>query len=271
MTRPVRRLYCAGTRKDFKYIIASNKAEASQLLGMECRVPDPDDIRHFWKVSRISEMSAKERHAKFGISRQAANYMRRRGGDDLPHLRDVERKRRRDRIANILTQFPGIRFKEVLKLSKSSAGTIKRVAREMGYHFTVGRRIPDDQTLIELATGRTWREFAKVVGLRLATLRHYIYKRPELTAALRKVRKAQPTGAAARGKINLLKVKQLGQQGMSAYSIAELLNCEQMAVRFHLLRWGKEFPHEFPPPYGNKRKTVRTVARRDGGSTDQPG
>lgn len=269
MKRIIRRLYVAGKGKSMVWTMAHNMAEAAQKLNRECRVPNADDMRLFWTMSGIATMTAKERREKFGISRQAANYWRRKGGNDLPKRSTVDTQQRIDRVKKVFARFRRISAGEAAKLAHVTAPVVRQVAAEVGYKLATHRRIPEDSELVALATGRTWREFADAAGVRLATLRNYIYKKPELAEQIRRVRKAQPQGLAGAFKLDLQKVWTLGQRGVTAYAIAEEMKVENMTIRAHLMKWGKEYPDAFPPPYGNKRSTREPVAGGNGGVGDQ--
>lgn len=264
------RLYVVGFGKHILYTLAPTMALAKATLGDDCRVPNSDDIRAFWEVSGLSTMSVKERLERLGISRQTLHYWRKKGGGDLPRRVDLERILKERRIIDVIKASSGISAKEAAALAKSTPKTVRRVAEEHGLKLTPARRMPSDEKLIELSAGRTWREFADVVGLRMATLRNYIYRNKALAAEIRKVRKPATTGMKATRKLNLKKVKQMGQKGMTAYAIAEALRVEQMTIRAHLMRWGKEKPNDYPPPYGKRLPPGNSVDSGNGGNERQP-
>lgn len=266
MTRQIQRLYVTGKNKQFKYCMASSLSEASVKLGAEARVPDADDMRTFWHKSGIGQMSDKQRIEKFGITRQAAHYWRRKGGIPVEARRDIRLERRETRIRQILEKFPNMSASAVASMAKTTTDAVRQVAADHKLLLGGRRQMPPDDALISFATGRTWREFADAVGLKLATLRQYIYARPELSERIRKVRKAVGN---SRKKIDLTKVRLMGQRGMSAYAISEAMKVEIATIRSHLIKLGKEFPDEFPPPYGKRCTPSRSLDVSDGGDVRQ--
>lgn len=264
------RLYVAGYGAHMVYTLANSFKLAVETLGAGTRVPDSDDIRNFWKISNIASLTEKERMEKFGVSRQALHYWRRKGGTDLVCRADYDRLEREKRVLQVLTEHPGASAKEIAGIAKTSIALVRRVADANNIKLFTLRRMPTDEQLIELAAGKTWRELADAVGMRLACLRNYVYKNKALSEQIRKVRKPAPTGIkAALNKVDLKKVRQMGQKGMTAYAIAEALKVEQMTIRAHLMRWGKERPDDFPPPYGKRLPPGKPVDGGHGGSERQ--
>lgn len=269
--RRTRRLYVTGVRAQLRFHVASTMAEATAFFGAEARVPDSDEVRVFWARTGIGHMNDKQRMEKFGVSRQTVNNWRRKGGPDLQtigRIKTLEYKKKLEQTIAVVGLLP---INEMVNASGIPFRSLRTVAKNMGIKFPSAHRPISDEKMVELATGKTWREFANATGFKLASLRQYVYSRPELAAAIRKVRKPAGCENLSRGKRSALvqKIRDMGHMGVSAYRIAETLGIEMMSVRYHLLKMGKENPDEFYAPYGNKRKTGEPVAGSDGGVADR--
>lgn len=268
------RLYVTGKEPDLQFVLAPSLKEACEKLSAEARVPDSDEVRRFWATSGILKMSAKARQEKFNVSRQTIANWRRKGGRDLrtlPMQRKHEHRTKFIEVYEALGLLPLSHMKEATGLS---VRTLHKIVKEMGLAFPSGKAaVLTNDELLKLAVGKTWQEFAKAAGLKLAVLRQRVYADPVLSAKVREVRKAAkpPQGKKGRVKVSLLKIKAMGHKGVSAYRIAEILGVEMMSVRYHLKKMGKEHPDEFYPPYGHKRKTGEPVDGSDGGSADHEG
>lgn len=261
----VARLYVTGQSASLRWCVAPSLVEAMKKLGKDARVPDSDDMRFFWIKSGIAEMSIDERAATFGVSRQTLNNWRRKGGSDLQKVAEVRKGQKTRKCQQLLRDFPDLHMSELLHMTRLAAPQIRKIAADMGITIvSKHKKIPSDEELVKLANGRTWRELAEVAGVKLATLRAYIYSKPALADEVRKVRKAIPAGPVSQGKLDLIKVREMGKKGMTAYAIAEVLKCEMMTIRNHLKKWGKESPREFPKPYGTLARARKAVARRNG-------
>lgn len=269
MSRTTNRLYVAGHGNYMVFTLATCLNEAKGTLGIDCRTPDSDDIRNFWKISGIANMTTKERLEKFNVSRQTVHHWRKKGGEDLKKRSDIVREEREKRIVAIIKKHPDKGVEAIAELANACTSTVRKVAAARGLKLASVKKMPSDDELVQLATGRTWREFAEAVGLKLATLRNHIYTRKELAERIRQVRKRAAMGHHSKGRINLKKVRKLGQMGMSAYMIAEKFKVEQMTIRAHLMKWGKEKPDEFFPPYGKRRPPGQSVDGSNGGIDGQ--
>lgn len=263
------RLYVSGPKDALKWAIAPFLEEAADTLGPDTRVPDPDDIRVFWQTSGIADMTDAERLEKFNVSRQTVHNWRAKGGDDL--LRRSERIaiERDARIRQILTTTPNISSSIAAAHAQTRAQNVIRIAREMGITLAKNRKMPPNDELVKIAAGKTWREIADAVGLRLSSLRTYIYKDKALSEAIRAVRKAAPIGSKAHGKIPVQKIQAMGKRGVTAYLIAETLKVEYMTVRACLKRLEKEQENANQKRTRKQRATGNPVAGSDGGSVGQ--
>ena len=268
------RLYVCGHGRTLRWCVASSMKDAKANLQTESvRVPDPDDIRHFWNMSGIAALNANDQATTFGVSRQTVNNWRRKG-----NLKTVTQERiasKANRCRMTIRTMPGLSICQVASMLRMSPKKVAEIAQECGMDIPfrmIKRKMPTDDELLRMADGRTWREFADVAGVRMATLRHYIYAHPELAEAIRRVRKPVVAGRSNIPKLDLKKARALGKKGATAYTIAEQLKCEMMTIRAHLQRWGKESPDEFYEPYGTRpriKRSGRVVAGSDGRKPEQ--
>lgn len=263
------RLYVSGSGSFTKWATANTLQEAQQKLGPTTRTADDDDCRAVWMTERVFEMSEQEIREKFGVTRQTADLWRRRGGSDLPmrqgnhSIRAVRRilKALDDDLGNSKTKF------RIMKDARVSAKTVEAFAEKMNYQLAPSKRRPSDEELIELQRGRTWHELANVVGIKLCSLRHYVYSKPELSKALRAVRASRTSGLAAHGLIPIEKIRELYEEGVSAYRISILLQLEQMTVRYWIRKWTKEDKNE---QASQRRKTPAAVAGSNKRAASKP-
>jgi len=254
-----RRLYVYGVGDSMIYCTASSREEAQAQLGVDVRCPDPDDARNFWRLARVSELTGQEIREQFGVSRQTiCNWWKKAGGGDLPRRADHLEQQRLNKLRGVLLSSPPTSASQVARQVNVSVSMVKQLAGEMGVSLAQWQKRPSDAELIEMAKGRTWLEFADAVGLKLSTLRTYIYARPELSEAIRKVREPARTGVHAHGKLDKEKVLQLRKEGHSVYMIAQILRVEQMSVRHLIRRLAQEAADDSS---SHKRKTASSVAR----------
>lgn len=254
-----RRLYVYGVGDSMIYCTASSREEAQAQLGVDVRCPDPDDVRNFWRLARVSELTGQEIREQFGVSRQTiCNWWHKAGGGDLPRRADHLEKERTDKLRKVLLTMQDKSATGVARKTNVTVSRVRKLAQDMGISLDKWQRRPSDAQLIEMAKGRTWMEFADAVGLRLSTLRTYVYARPELAKAIREVRAPARTGVYAHGKLDKEKVLQLRKEGHSAYMIAQILRVEQMSVRHLLRRLAQE---EEDDSSRHKRKAASSVAR----------
>lgn len=233
-----RRLYVSGSGDALTYCTANSAEEAQQTLGISCRTADPDDLRVVWRLAKMESLSKEEIRQKFGVSRQTVdNWWRRAGGAGLlPRRSEFRGQARRERIATVLRETPKVNASLVARKLGVTTSAVREVATAIGIQLPTWQRRPSDKELVELAKGKTWLEFADAVGLKLATLRNYIYARPRLSKAIRKVRAPMASGSRSHGKIEPEKLIALHYEGHSAYRISQILRVEQMAVRHWLKR-----------------------------------
>ena len=236
-----RRLYVSGEGDKLNYCTASSREEALSWLGPNMRTPDPDDMRAFWRLAQIDSLTGAEIRKRFGVSRQTVcNWWKKAGGGDLPRRANHLEQQRLDKLKGVLLSSPPASASQVARQVNVSVSMVKQMAGELGVSLAQWQKRPSDAELIEMARGRTWLEFADAVGLKLSTLRTYIYARPELSEAIRKVRVPASTGVFAHGKLDREKALQLRKEGHSAYKIAQILRVEQMSVRHWLKRAAQE-------------------------------
>ena len=260
-----RRLYVAGEGEALTYCTAPSLEEARVLLGQNCRTPDPDDLRMVWRLAKLDSLAGVELRERFGVSRQTVtNWWRKAGGEgQLSRRSEYKARERVTRIQNQILTMPEKPVSQVARAVGTTADTVREVASAIGVKLPTWRRRPSDKQLIELARGKTWFEFADAVGLKLATLRTYIYARPKLSRAIRKVRAPLASGGRAHGKIEPEKIVALHNEGHSAYRIAQILRIEQMSVRHWLKRKAQEDSHGRAD---DAAATASSVAGSDGGA-----
>lgn len=264
MTGP--RLYVAGIGIKLKWCLAENMNKATTQLGQQARIPDADDLRIFWTKSNIASMTPEERKKTFNVSRQTMSTWRRKGGGDLKTVRASTLEKKRMRIQALLKSVPDISIYRISCLTGFSYRMIQAALDEMGVQVRKGqkKRILPDEELLALAAGKTWREIADALGVSLTSLRMHVYANKALAEEIRRVRRHVANNQPAINPQHLKKIKELGKNGATAYAIAEIYKLEMMTVRARLIRWGKESPNEFPPPYGKKPLDQCPLARSDG-------
>lgn len=257
-----RRMYVAGEGESLRFCIVESPQDAALQLGATYRLPDPDDIRQVWNMAKLGELSGAEIREKYGVSRQTIdNWWRKAGGAGLTRRLDKKTQERKERVRETLIKMPGKRATVIARSAGVSVSTVREVAQEMGVEIPKWQRRPNDQELVQIAKGKTWMEFADAVGLKLSTLRAYIYAKPKLSKAISKVR-AQAPSAPAGGKIDPQKVWQMYQEGMSAYKIAQVFKVEQMSVRHWIKRMAQEHAND---KASDERTTPDAVAGSGGG------
>lgn len=264
MTGP--RLYVASHGIKLKWCLAETLKHATVQLGQPARIPDADDLRIFWNKSNIANMTPEERKKAFNVSRQTMSTWRRKGGGDLKTLRDAKADKRRHRVQMYLKSDPDASIYKIAAVTGFSYRTIQNALKALGVQPRKGqqKRIPPDAELLALAEGKTWREIADTLGVSLTSLRMHVYANKSLAEEIRRVRRHVPNNQPAINPQHLKKIKAMGKDGATAYAIAETYKLEMMTVRARLMRWGKESPHEFPPPYGTKPLDECPLARSDG-------
>lgn len=259
-----RRLYVAGDGDSIAFCIVESTEEAKLALGPNYRLPDPDDIRTVWRLAKLGELTGEEIRQRYGVSRQTVdNWWRKAGGEGLPRRSDHRAQDRVERVKEALVKLPGKRITLVARAAGTSINMVREVAEQLGVNVPKWHRRPSDKELIEIAKGKTWMEFADAVGLKLSTLRAYIYARPKLSKAISKVR-ASATKKIPGKKIDPQKVMQLHKEGYSAYKIAQVLKVEQMSVR----HWIQKLREERSNDQASDERTAADAVAGSGGGAE---
>lgn len=261
----MRRLYVAGQGETMTYCTAANFEAGKLILGEGCRRPDPDDVRMVWKLAKLESMSFAEVREKFGVSRQTVDgWWRKAGGRGLQRRRERIEQDRATRVRAALLKHKGKAASRIALIANASVEDVRAMAEKLNIQLPAWHRRPSDEELVEIAKGKTWPEFAAAVGLRVSTLRAYVYSRPELSAKLREVRVSRRTGLKAPVRIDPLKVKRLHKKGLSAYAISLQLGVEQMAVRYWIQKLALGGPNDSKTR--NRRTAGPAVGSSDGGT-----
>ena len=236
-----KRIYVAGSGKDLVFCVVESREDAQLALGPGLRVPDPDDMRLVWKMAKLDTMTSEQATAMMGVSRQTINnWWHKAGGDGvLPRWSDHREMARRQRIRDGIIR-SGSSPTQIAKKLGTSIAHVKQLAQKMGVDLPRWQKRPTDEQLIELAKGKTWYELAEAAGMKLSSLRAYIYKNPDLSLAIAAVRKRSPSGKAGQGKIDVQKIRELRSLGYSAYRISQELRVEPMTIRHWFKRLAKE-------------------------------
>ena len=235
--RTPRRLWCAGKGVDWRWHVATSREDAVAALKLPVRSATPDDCRQLWIDLRLHEKTGKQLEALFGVTRQAIDIWRAKGGDDLLRRSDALVDEADARLLPLLDV-----AKSVTQLAEETGESIyalRLVAKRNGIKLTSGTtKKPCDEEIIRLAEGRTWRELAAVCHITLPTLRNYVYAHPKLSAQVCARITRQTNGPASHGKVDPEEIRRLHAQGMSRYAIAERLRVEQMTITHWLKKLG---------------------------------
>ena len=234
--RTPRRLWCAGEGATWCWNVATSREDAVAALKLPVRSATSDDCRQLWIDLRLHEKTGKQLEALFGVTRQAIDIWRAKGGDDLLRRSDALVDEADARLLPLLDV-----AKSVTQLAEETGESIyalRLVAKRNGIKLTSGTtKKPCDEEIIRLAEGRTWRELAAVCHITLPTLRNYVYAHPKLSAQVCARITRQANGPASHGKVDPEEIRRLHAQGMSRYAIAERLGVEQMTIT----HWLKKF------------------------------
>lgn len=263
-----RRLYVAGSGKDLIYCTAETNEEAQLALGPGYRFPDPDDIRRVWELGKLDQMSSAEVYERLGVRRQTVDYWFRKAGGNLPRRRERLVQEREERIRELFMDRKRRRTAtEIARLAGAAISTVRVLAKKFNVKLSTGHKRPSDDELVRLATGKTWPELAAATGLRLSSLRSYIYARPELSARIAAVRKARPSGRESHGKVDPKKLAKLANKGLSAYAISLQLGVEQMVIRY----WMRKLAQKGDDASASHRGPIADVmGSSDGGIARDP-
>ena len=252
------RLYVVGEEENFRFVTAENLTAARMRLGPDARIPNDDDVRKAWIVGEFHEKTPAVLRKLYGVSRQTISNWRARGGRDLPTFRKHTKRTKLASVHKVLTSTKRPTASHVASLTHSSVKLVTTLAEKLGIKLRGHRRMPEDAELIELQKGCTWHDLAIKTGLRISTLRNYVYARPELSKALRAVRKPSLTGPNAHGTFPKEKVRKMHLTGMTAHAIAETLRVEQMTVRYWIRKWSREAAND---QSGDGREAGSAVGR----------
>lgn len=227
--RTPRRLWCAGEGVNWCWHVTEKREDAVTELKLPVRSATPDDCRQLWIELRLHEKTGKQLEALFGVTRQAIDIWRAKGGDDLLRRSEALVDEADARLLPLLDV-----TKSVTQLAEETGESIhalRVVARRNGVTLTSGtKKKPCDEEIIRLSEGRTWRELAAACHITLPTLRNYVYARPTLSAQVCARITRQTNGPASHGKVDPEEIRRLHTQGMSRYAIAERLGVEQMTI-----------------------------------------
>lgn len=233
--RKCNRLYVTGEGEMIRHHIATSQVEVMKELSPEefhtIRVPNPDDLRMIWSQLGLSQQTSTAIARKFGVSRQAVLTWREKAGIKEQHVHLKKRASKQQELAEALRTSQSVA--EAAKLAGVSFSTAHKAAEKLGIEFaSQKRKRPDDAEIVKLAEGKTWRELADACGIRLQTLRHYVYGNEKLATKVRKKIRRQSTGQDAHGRIDVEKLVELHKAGASAYQIARHFGVETPSVMY---------------------------------------
>ena len=233
--RTPRRLWCAGEGANWRWHVATSREDAVAALKLPVRSATPDDCRRLWIDLRLHEKTGNELTALFGVTRQAIDIWRAKGGDDLRRRSDALADEADARILPLLDATRSAT--QLAEETGESIYVLRTVARRNGIRLASGTtKKPTDDEIIRLAEGRTWRELAAACHITLPTLRNYVYARPTLSAQVCARITRQKNGPASHGKVDPEEILRLHTQGLSRYGIAERLGVEQMTITYWLAK-----------------------------------
>lgn len=232
------KLFCSSQGSGpVRYGLYASKSEAMQGLGWDARFPDPDELRHYWMAEKLYELTTDEVQAKLGVSRQAVSNWRKKAGADLPRLSDA---RREDRHARIRAALSTTRTaKEIATELGTTPAEVKMIAEQQGVTLLdKSRKKPDDDEIVRLAVGRTWRELAEVCNVSLYTLRNYVYADPDLREKVCGNLVSEPMGQPTHGRIDVDELIRMYGEGLSTFKIAAHFGTQPMSVIYWLKKLG---------------------------------
>jgi len=232
-----RRLWCRGEGEYWGWHVSAHREDAANALGGPVRSATPDDCRRLWLDLRLHEKSMLELEALFGVTRQAVNLWRAKGGDDLPRRCETMTDEVDGRILPLLDTTKTIT--EIAAETGETVHTLRAVATRHDVRLRSGTtKKPSDDEIIRLAENRTWRELAVACGVRLNTLRNYVYARPSISEQVGSRIRRRTSGPASHGKVDLDIVRRMMTEGASVYAIAQNLDVEQMTIRHWINKLG---------------------------------
>lgn len=226
-----KRMYCTGEGPTFRYVMAVSKAVAEGEFGAKARTPDPDDLRKVWVDNRLETKTPEEIRTMFGISRQALSMWRQKAGADLPNARQHRNEQKRYAILAALD--PEKSAAQIAKELHVTLYDVKTIAEEAGIELAVlNRKKPEDDEIVRLSEGKTWRELAEACNVALPTLQHYVYARPALAERVRKGIVREPSGADAHGRVDVEELIRRVEAGDSNYSIAQHFKVQPINITY---------------------------------------
>ena len=233
----MRRMFCAGHLQSLKYGMCEDRVEAKAKLGPDAHLPDPDEMRHIWMAEKLYELDTDGIKAKLGISRQAVSQWRKKAGVDLPNRQAHQRQVRIDRILEVMDESKTAA--EIAEEAEASVDEVKDVAQQLGMTLlNKGQKKPEDDEIIRLAKGRTWKELAAACNVTLATLRNYVYARPDLRSKVCEHIVYEAQGNPTHGKIDVDVLLEMYGKGVSAFKIAQHFDTQTIAVIYWLKKLG---------------------------------
>lgn len=233
----MKRLFCKGEGASFKWVMADNKAEALKLLGEGTHQPDPDDLRHLWMSERLYDKTPQEIQTMFGITRQALSLWRQKAGADLPLRSEHMAAQKREAIKALLS--PDKTPMDIAKEVHCTTELVKEIAAEAGVKLANRQqKKPEDDEIIRLSQGRTWRQLAEVCGVSLPTLRHYVYARPAMAESIRARIVYEQFGAPSHGRVDVDKLVEMYESGQTAYAISKHFGTESVTIIYWLKKLG---------------------------------
>lgn len=231
------KLCCAGEGENFRWMMAVNKAAAASALGPAVRYADSDDIRALWHKEKLYELTVVDLEEKFGVSRQAIDMWKKKGGADLKSRSDFMHEETLQRIEQHFD--PTKSAMQIARDANTNIYIVKEIAAQKGVVLPQkSKKRPSDEEIIRLAEGRTWRELASACGVTLHTLRNYIYPRPELAAKVCPLLKPKDGGTKAHGVVDVIKLAEMYRAGSSAYQISNYFGVEIVTTTYWLKKLG---------------------------------
>jgi len=234
------KLFCSAngeSLEQMRFGLFKSKDEAVQALGPSARYPNPDEMRHYWISERLYELNTSEIQTKLGITRQAVSKWREKAGHDMPRYHDYRTEELYARIREKLS--PDLTAREIADTLHTTPATVLTVAELAGVHLKdKSHKKPDDDEIVRLAVGRTWRQLSEVCGVTLSTLRNYVYSDPDLRVKVRAVIVHEPSGGNTHGKLDVDEIVRMYGEGTSIYKIADRFTVQPMTIIYWLKKLG---------------------------------
>lgn len=184
--KPRTTIYCAGKGEGVKFVVVSSLEGALKELGAKPRVPNGREMKLFWKENGLSSLTHRGIAEKYNISLATAwNWASRAGqvtGDTRVVKREVAlRALRETGSVHAASKASGLTLQSIYRLSAVNNIALAKPAPRGGglVRFTA-------EEFVETAKGKTWKQLAAALKLRVGTARNYA-SRKKLTAQLREV------------------------------------------------------------------------------------